>query len=72
MDTACICLEESHARPYQPQNVLCIGSTPFPLLDIGHYSHAGRGPRPGSARSDEAGLANGGVCGLKQDGIPKF
>jgi len=41
------------------------------LLDIGHYSHARRGPRHRSARSDEAGLVNGGVCALKQDGIPK-
>lgn len=37
------------------------------LLDIGYYSHAGRGPRHRSARSDELGLVNGGVCALKYD-----
>jgi hypothetical protein len=35
MDTACIYLEEFHTQPCQPQNVLCIGLTPFLWLCSG-------------------------------------
>jgi len=49
----------------------CVAPWVSALLDFGHYSHAGRGSRHQSARSDEVGLVNGGVCVLKQDRIPK-